>query len=56
MPAETNLDKLTDGNFHEWKIYMQALLTRKDLLDYVDGTQRHPGVVMGVGNPGVESS
>ena len=43
MPAETNFDKLTDGNFHEWKIYMQALLTRKDLLDYVDGTQRHPG-------------
>ena len=43
MPAETNFDKLTDGNFHKWKIYMQALLTRKDLLEYVDGTQRHPG-------------
>ena len=43
MPAETNFDKLTDGNFHKWKIYMQALLMRKDLLEYVDGTQRHPG-------------
>ena len=43
MPAEMNFDKLTDGNFHEWKIYMQALLNRKDLLEYVDGTQRHPG-------------
>jgi hypothetical protein len=42
MPTEI-FDKLTDGNFHEWKIYMEALLTRKDLLDYVDGTQRHPG-------------
>ena len=35
-------DKLTDGNFHEWKIYMEALLMRKGLLDYVDGTERHP--------------
>ena len=43
MPTETNFDKLTDGNFHEWKIYMEALLTRKNLLDYVDGTERHPG-------------
>jgi len=42
MPTETNFDKLTDGNFHEWKIYMEALLTRKDLLDYVNGTKRHP--------------
>jgi hypothetical protein len=47
MPAETNFDKLTDGNFHEWKIYMEALLTRKDLLDYVDGTKRHPGGLEG---------
>jgi hypothetical protein len=44
MPAaKTNFDKLTDGNYHEWKIYMEALLTRKDQLDYVDGTKRHPG-------------
>ena len=43
MPAEMNFDKLTDENFHEWKIYMQALLNRKDLLEYIDGTQRHPG-------------
>ena len=42
MPTETNFDKLTDGNFHEWKIYMEALLTRKGLLDYVNGTERHP--------------
>ena len=42
MPTET-FDKLTDGNFHEWKIYMEALLTRKNLLDYVNGTERHPG-------------
>ena len=42
MPTETNFDKLTDGNFHEWKIYMEALLTRKGLLEYVDGTERHP--------------
>ena len=43
MPTETNFDKLTDGNFHDWKIYMEALLTRKDLFDYVNGTLRHPG-------------
>ena len=42
MPTE-NFDKLTDGNFHEWKIYIEALLTRKGLLGYVDGTKRHPG-------------
>ena len=42
MPTKTNFDKLTDGNFHEWKIYMEALLMRKNLLDYVDGTERHP--------------
>ena len=42
MPTKTNFDKLTDGNFHEWKIYMEALLTRKNFLDYVDGTERHP--------------
>jgi hypothetical protein len=43
MLAETNFDKLTDGNYYEWRIYTEALLTRKGLLDYVDGTERHPG-------------
>ncbi|PPQ90141.1 hypothetical protein CVT25_012310 [Psilocybe cyanescens] len=43
MPSETTFDKLPDGNYFEWKIYMEALLTRKGLLDYVDGTAEHPG-------------
>lgn len=43
MSPTENFDKLTDGNYFEWKIYMEALLIRKDLLDYVDGTKRHPG-------------
>ncbi|PPQ93635.1 hypothetical protein CVT25_000821 [Psilocybe cyanescens] len=43
MPSETTFNKLTDGNYFEWKIYMEALLTRKGLLDYVDGTAEHPG-------------
>src|SRR5271154_3512655 len=43
MPSETAFDKLTDENYFEWKIYMEALLTCKGLLNYVDGTLRHPG-------------
>ena len=43
MPAESKFDNLTDGTFVEWKIYMEALLTRKQLLPVVDGTERHPG-------------
>ena len=43
MPAELKFNYLTDGAFVEWKIYMEALLTRKQLLPVVDGTKRHPG-------------
>ena len=43
MPAESKFDNLTDGTFVEWKIYMEALLTRKQLLPVVDRTERHPG-------------
>ena len=43
MLSESKFDKLTNVNYHEWKIYMEALLTRKQLLEYVDGTMRHPG-------------
>ncbi|KAF8965571.1 hypothetical protein BDZ97DRAFT_1647418, partial [Flammula alnicola] len=44
MPAtETSFDKLNDSNFYEWRIYMEALLTRKGLLEVVNGSQRHPG-------------
>jgi hypothetical protein len=43
MPEDSKFDKLTDGNYYEWKVYMEALLTRKQLLEYVDGTTRHPG-------------
>ena len=42
MP-ELKFDKLTDGNYLEWKIYMEALLTRKSLFNVVDGSERHPG-------------
>ena len=28
--------------------YMEALLTRKNLLDYVDGIERHPGGTEGL--------
>ena len=36
-------EKLTDGNYFEWKVYMFALLVRKELMDYVDGTAEQPG-------------
>ena len=43
MPAETQFDKLADGNYFEWRIYMEAFLIRKQLLQVVNGTTRHPG-------------
>ena len=43
MPAENQFDKLTDGNYFEWKIYMEALLICKNLLEVVNRTKRHPG-------------
>ena len=43
MPTKLKFDNLTDGNYMEWKIYMEALLVRKNLLSVVDGTERHPG-------------
>jgi hypothetical protein len=43
MPRKLKFDKLTNVNYHKWKIYMEALLTHKQLLDVVDGTMRHPG-------------
>lgn len=44
MPAaEPKFELLTDGNFPEWKMYMEALLLRKGLLAVVEGTERHPG-------------
>ena len=43
MPAELKFDSLTDGNYMEWKIYMEALLVRKNLLSVIDGNERHPG-------------
>src|SRR6266576_3566070 len=43
MPAESKFDNLTNGNYIEWKIYMEALLVRKNLLEVVNGTERHPG-------------
>ena len=43
MPAESKFDNLTNGNYVEWKIYMEALLVRKNLLEVVNGTKRHPG-------------
>ena len=42
MPAEPKFDNLADGNYMEWKIYMEALLVRKNLLSVVNGTERHP--------------
>ena len=41
MPAEPKFDNLADGNYMEWKIYMEALLVRKNLLSVIDGTERH---------------
>ena len=43
MPSKLKFDKLTNVNYHKWKIYMEALLTHKQLLGVVDGTTRHPG-------------
>ena len=42
MPAEPKFDNLADGNYMEWKIYMEALLVRKNLLSVVNGNERHP--------------
>ena len=42
MPTEPKFDNLTEGNYMEWKIYMEALLVRKNLLSVINGTERHP--------------
>ena len=38
MPAKPKFNNLADGNYMEWKIYMEALLVRKNLLSVIDGT------------------
>ena len=42
MPTKSKFDNLTNGNYLKWKIYMEALLVRKNLLEVVNGTERHP--------------
>ena len=43
MPTKPKFDNLADGNYMEWKIYMETLLVRKNLLSVINGTERHPG-------------
>ncbi|KAF9533784.1 hypothetical protein CPB83DRAFT_756619, partial [Crepidotus variabilis] len=40
--GKTRFDKLTDENYHEWKFFMTACLTKKALLEVVDGSKTRP--------------
>ncbi|TFK60266.1 hypothetical protein BDN72DRAFT_739188, partial [Pluteus cervinus] len=35
-------DKLTETNYHEWAVFMEALLIKKQLWDLVNGTTARP--------------
>ncbi|KXN91524.1 hypothetical protein AN958_12766 [Leucoagaricus sp. SymC.cos] len=41
MP-KLSFDNLTDGNYHDWRIYMEAVLVKKKLWPVVSGLERHP--------------
>jgi hypothetical protein len=43
MPETSRFDKLTDGNYYEWKIYMEALLMKKGFFEIVKGAETNPG-------------
>ena len=43
MPSDQSFEKLTDGNYVEWKMYIDAKFVKKDLKAVVDGLERHPG-------------
>lgn len=36
-------DKLGEDNYVVWKVYMEVLLVRKQLIGYVDGSKAVPG-------------
>ena len=42
-----SFEKLGEENYPVWKVYMEAMLVRKSLMDIVDGTK-----VMLMGSPG----
>ena len=41
MP-ETQIEKLNEKNYVDWRYMMEALLNEKDLWDIVDRTEGHP--------------
>jgi hypothetical protein len=38
----SGFEKLKDSNWGTWKVFMKALLVRKQLWDYVDGSEEIP--------------
>ncbi|KAJ3562429.1 hypothetical protein NP233_g9578 [Leucocoprinus birnbaumii] len=42
MP-ELTFANLNDENYHDWKIYMEAVLVKKKVWPVVSGLERHPG-------------
>lgn len=43
MSPDLSFPKLNESNYHEWKIYMTAVLTTKGLWEVTCGCERHPG-------------
>ncbi|KAG2138038.1 uncharacterized protein EDB93DRAFT_1090823 [Suillus bovinus] len=41
MPSE-NLSKLGENNYYEWRMLIEAVLIRRGLMDYVDGSKTMP--------------
>ena len=46
MPSESSISKLNGSNYYKWKMLMEALLVRRGLMEYVDGSKAKP-----VGSP-----
>jgi hypothetical protein len=42
MPSENAFPKLDGNNYYEWRMLMEAVLIRKGLMEYVDGTRAVP--------------
>jgi len=42
MPSESSISKLNGSNYYEWKMLMEALLVRRGLMEYLDGSKAKP--------------
>jgi hypothetical protein len=47
MPSDNSFSKLDEANYYEWRMLMEAILIRKGLKEYIDGTKKIP-----LGSPG----